>query len=355
VGNNNIVKKLLKWYGISKRDLPWRNSKNPYYIWLSEIILQQTRVDQGMPYYLKFVEKYPDIHLLANASEEDVLRTWQGLGYYSRARNLYKCAKTLVQNYKGNFPSTRVELEKLPGIGPYTSAAIASLAFGKKEAVVDGNVIRVITRLYGIKDDISNQKTKAQIITIVDDLIPESSPDQFNQAIMEFGALQCTPKNPNCEICEFKGNCTAQVKGSQHKIPFKSQKPKKRTRFYNYFLIEINGDFLLRKRIKNDIWKGLFEFFMIENDSDVQPDHFQFPKNLIEQKNDWEISSESKLFKHILSHQIIMCKFFNIDTDKNFNFNPMDWPEYKLYSKEEIDALPKSILINKYLEEELFD
>ena len=355
MGNNNIAIKLLKWYSKSKRDLPWRNSKNPYYIWLSEIILQQTRVDQGLPYYLKFIEKYPDVHHLAVASEEDVLRTWQGLGYYSRARNLHKCAKELVESYQGSFPSTRAMLEKLPGIGSYTSAAIASLAFGKKEAVVDGNVTRVITRLYGIQNDISNQKTKAQIKNIVDDLIPASSPDLFNQAIMEFGALQCTPKNPNCEVCEFKGNCTAQLKGKQRKIPFKPQKPNKRTRFYNYFLIEINGDFLLRKRIKKDIWKGLFEFFMIENVAEVPPDHFQFPKNLIEQRDNWKIDSESKIFKHILSHQIIMCRFFNIQTDKNFNFNPMDWPEYKLYSKEEIDALPKSILINKYLEEELFD
>ena len=274
---NRIAKELLIWYSDNKRDLPWRMDRNPYKIWLSEIILQQTRVDQGLPYYLKFVEKYPSVHDLASAREDDVLRTWQGLGYYSRARNLHKCAKTIVEIFNGNFPSTKVELMQLPGIGPYTSAAIASIAFGKKEAVIDGNVLRVITRIYGIEDDISNQKTQKEIKTIVDELIPTSQPDQFNQAIMEFGALQCTPKKPGCDICSFRGLCIAQFKGSQMKIPFKSKKNGKRTRFFNYFLIEINENYLLRKRLKKDIWNGLFEFYLIETDSAKDIDQMQLP------------------------------------------------------------------------------
>ena len=230
---NNIAKELINWYNQNKRDLPWRGNRDPYKIWLSEIILQQTRVDQGMPYFISFVEKYPTVYHLAKASIDDVLRSWQGLGYYSRARNLHKCANTIVEKYKGKFPSTRSELIKLPGIGPYTSAAIASMAFGKKEAVVDGNVIRVITKLYGIEEDISEQKTVNQIRIIVDELIPSSNPDLFNQAIMEFGALHCTSKSPSCNTCGFLGICEAQLNGKQGLIPFKLKKTKIRLRFFN--------------------------------------------------------------------------------------------------------------------------
>ncbi|MCG8311478.1 MAG: A/G-specific adenine glycosylase [Cytophagales bacterium] len=353
--HTNITQKLISWYKKNKRDLPWRNTRDPYKIWLSEVILQQTRVEQGLPYYLKFVDKYADVTDLASASEIDVLRTWQGLGYYSRARNLHRCAKIIVEKYHGKFPASRGELQKLPGIGPYTSAAISSLAFGRKEAVVDGNVIRVITRLFGVKEDISNQKTISGIDQIANELIPDSTPDQFNQAIMEFGARQCIPKNPHCETCTLRGYCSARKSGIQNEIPFKSQKPKKRTRYFDYLLFMIDDKFLLRERIENDIWKGLFEFVLIEKNDDISLDRVSLPEAMIRQTGNWIISEESKKYKHVLSHQIIICKFYKIRTTKKFVFNPMDWKDYKLYSKEEIEDLPKSVLIDRYLEEELFD
>ncbi|MCK5468883.1 MAG: A/G-specific adenine glycosylase [Cyclobacteriaceae bacterium] len=348
---NRIIKELIRWYNQNKRDLPWRKNRDPYEIWLAEVILQQTRVDQGLPYFFHFKEKYPTVNHLAEAPIDDVLRCWQGLGYYSRARNLHKCAKTIVDKYNGKFPSEREDLIRLPGIGPYTSAAIASFAFGKKEAVVDGNVIRVVTRLYGIEDDISEKKTLNQIKIIVDDLIPKSIPGLFNQAIMEFGALHCTPKKPSCNICGFLGICEAQIKGKQDKLPFKSRKTKKRLRYFNYFLIKINDKYLLRKREERDIWNGLFEFFLIETKTDMSFDQLQLPDKMILYPQEWKILEESKTYKHLLSHQTIMCRFYKIHMSKEFEFDSKEWEEYKLYSKEEIDSLPKSILIDRYFGE----
>jgi len=349
--NNRIAKSLINWYEQNKRDLPWREYHDPYKIWLSEVILQQTRVDQGLPYFIKFVEKYPTVYHLEEASIDDVLRSWQGLGYYSRARNLHKCAKTIVHDHNGKFPTTRQELLELPGIGPYTSAAIASLAFGNKDAVIDGNVIRVITRLYGIEDDIGKGKTIMQIKMIVDELIPKSNPGLFNQAIMEFGALHCTPKKPSCDTCEFLGLCAAQKNGTQNKIPYKYRKTKIRLRFFNYLLIKINGKYLLRKRIERDIWNGLFEFFLIETNSEIGFDNFQLPEKLIQNPHLWDLRNESPSHKHLLSHQTIFCRFFEIGMSENFEYNSMDWKEYKLYSNEEIDHLPKSVLIDRYFGE----
>jgi A/G-specific adenine glycosylase len=351
VKNNSIAKELTTWYTHNKRDLPWRDIDDPYKIWLSEVILQQTRVDQGLPYYNHFVEKYPTVFHLAEARLDDVLRSWQGLGYYSRARNLHKCAKTIVNNYSGKFPPTRNELIKLPGIGPYTSAAIASFAFGEKEAVVDGNVIRVISRLYGIEDDIADLQTSRQIKMIVDELIPSSDPALFNQAIMEFGALHCTPKKPLCSTCGFLGICDAQKSGRQEKIPIKLRKTKKRFRYFNYLIIKIQDKFLFHKRKEKDIWNELFEFFLVETTSEISFDKFQLPPIITHNPTMWKITEESITYKHLLSHQTIVCRFYEIDMSKDFKFYSVDWEDYQLYSKEEINDLPKSTLINRYLEE----
>lgn len=350
MNNNRISKELINWYSHSKRDLPWRDIDDPYKIWLSEVILQQTRVDQGLPYFNHFVEKYPTVMHLAESRLDDVLRSWQGLGYYSRARNLHKCAITIVEKYNGKFPSTRNELIKLPGIGPYTSAAIASFAFGKKEAVVDGNVVRVITRLFGIEENIADRQTVNQINQIVDDLIPESDPALFNQAIMEFGALHCTPKKPSCSSCGFLGICIAQKSGAQTKIPFKPGKIKKQIRFFNYLIIKTQDKYFLHKRMKKDIWNELFEFFLVETPSEISFDKLVLPKILTHKPQLWKITEESRTYKHLLSHQTILCRFYEISMSKEFKFNSMDWEEYQLYSKEEIDELPKSTLINRYLE-----
>ena len=262
-----IRDELLSWYRANKRELPWRNNRDPYRIWLSEVILQQTRVEQGLPYFQRITDQYPTVNDLANASEEEVLRSWQGLGYYSRARNMHKCAKIVVSDYNSEFPDSKAELLKLPGIGPYTAAAIASIAFGEAAAVVDGNVIRVITRLFGVADDISTPSTQKKIQAIADELISQEHPDLFNQAIMEFGALHCTPNQPDCVTCPFSQHCKSLKAGTNGKIPFKKKKIKKRNRYFHYLLINRDGKYLMKQRSNKDIWQGLFEFFLLESDS----------------------------------------------------------------------------------------
>jgi A/G-specific adenine glycosylase len=351
--DNVIVSRLFSWYEINKRHMPWREIDDPYKIWLSEIILQQTRIEQGLPYYLKFVQKYPTIKHLSEAHIDDVLRLWQGLGYYSRARNLHKCAKTVSKDFGGYFPSDRKALMKLPGIGPYTSAAIASFAFGQREAVVDGNVMRVITRLYGITEDITNQKTIKKISEVVDELIPSDKPDIFNQAIMEFGAVHCVPANPNCGQCIFNDFCVAQAKGWQKRIPVKSKAIKKRTRYFNYLIIENDGRLLMKKRDQNDIWKGLFEFYLLETSQENAYDQLELPDQLVSNSRLWTLATESKLYKHLLTHQIIMCRFYHIKFVKEHPFDASKWIGYQQYTLSEIDGLPKPILIDKYLGEKI--
>ena len=350
---NWITDELLTWYKENKRVLPWRKTKKPYEIWLSEVILQQTRVDQGLPYYKKFIKKYPTIHDLADAPIDDVLRTWQGLGYYSRARNLHKCAKLVVEKYGGHFPEELEDLKQLPGIGPYTAAAIASIAFGKKEAVVDGNVIRVITRLFGIEDDINNGKTTKKINDVAGSLISETHPDLFNQAIMEFGALHCTPQNPRCDCCKFALICEARSRGIQNRVPYKLKKLRKRIRYFNYLVITITNRYLLKKRTNNDIWNGLFEFFLIETDQEATFDQLKLPDIMSVQSSRWSVSDKSEMYKHLLSHQTIMAKFYIINTSAKFSLNLAEWPGYQLYSKQEIIELPKSILTDRYLGEKI--
>ena len=233
INHKAIAEPLLSWYKRNKREMPWRNTKNPYKIWLSEVILQQTRVEQGLPYYLKFIQKYPSIKHLSEAKIDEVLRLWQGLGYYTRARNLHKCAKTVNNELGGLFPKEVNDLLKLPGIGPYTAAAIASFAFSKKEAVVDGNVLRVITRLFGIADDIGEQKTVRKISRIVNSIIPADNPSDFNHAMMEFGATYCVPRNPDCDNCVFRNSCEANKSNLQTQLPVKNKKIAKKTRYFN--------------------------------------------------------------------------------------------------------------------------
>jgi A/G-specific adenine glycosylase len=352
--NHNVfISKLFAWYEVNKREMPWRDIKDPYKIWLSEIILQQTRVEQGLPYYLKFIQKYPTIKHLSDAHIDEVLRLWQGLGYYSRARNLHKCAKTVSTDYGGHFPSERSILMKLPGIGAYTSAAIASFAFGKREAVVDGNVIRVITRMYGIKEDISNLKTIRKISGIVNQLIPADAPDIFNQAIMEFGALHCVPNNPNCDQCIFMDLCIAKAKGWQKRIPHKTKAIKKRTRYFNYLIIEINGRMLLKKREQNDIWNGLFEFYLMETEQEKEYDQLPLPEELVSNNHLWTLIGESRSYKHLLTHQVIMCVFYYIKFNEHYRFNRSKWPGFQQYTMSKIEQLPKPILIDKYLVEKI--
>ena len=351
--NKQFGKILLSWYEQHKRDLPWRKSHNPYHIWLSEIILQQTRVNQGLPYFNKFINKYPNIHDLAKAPGDDVLRLWQGLGYYSRARNLHKCARHVVDHYQGIFPTERQELIKLPGIGPCTSAAIASIAFNKQEATVDGNVNRVITRLYGIEDDLNKPGILKQIQDLAQDLVPKIDPGTYNQAIMEFGALQCIPTNPDCLNCPFTSDCLAFKTAKQTTIPYKSRNTKKKIRFFHYLMIFKDNQILLHKRTKNDIWKGLYEFFLIETKDKMNFDGLKLPDYMADNAQLWQINNESRYYRHELTHQTIIASFYSIAVGDKFHFSDKEFQDYRLYPSAAISSLPKSILTARYWAERI--
>ena len=292
---------IVDWYHNFKRDLPWRNTQNPYEIWLSEIILQQTRVDQGLPYYQKFISHFPTVFELANADEQEILNDWQGLGYYSRARNLHKTAKEIVTLYNGIFPDNYQDLLKLTGIGPYTAAAISSFAFNEVKAVVDGNVYRVLSRFYDIEVAIDSTTGKKTFDKLANELIDSKQPAIYNQAIMEFGALQCVPVNPNCEICPLRMQCLSLKNNTIALRPVKTKKTKTTLRYFVYE-IKVNkfNKFILEKREGKDIWHGLYQFPLKEFASQVEKDHYI--ENL---KSDFV----SKEYKHILSHQRILATF----------------------------------------------
>ena len=346
--------KITAWYNIHKRDLPWRNINNPYFIWLSEVILQQTRVVQGMPYYLKFIETFPTVQDLAAADEKDVLRLWQGLGYYSRARNLHTTAKMVVENYGGEFPNTYQELLKLKGIGTYTAAAIASFAFGEKVAVLDGNVYRVLSRVFGESTDIASNEAKKIFTKIAETVLPNESSDTHNQAIMEFGAIQCTPGMPNCMFCPLSMECVANATGRVGMLPVKSKKIKVRERFFNYFVIEQNRNFAMHERTHKDVWSGMYDFYLKEfsESTDSLEDIIEADIFLTDLLKNSVIKRESIIYVHILTHQKIQTKFWHIEISPDFVVNlPSD---FRWYSLNEVDDLPKSTLVNNYLTSFIF-
>jgi A/G-specific adenine glycosylase len=346
--------KITSWYNNHKRDLPWRNISNPYYIWLSEVILQQTRVVQGMPYYFKFIETFPTVQDLAMADEKDVLRLWQGLGYYSRARNLHTTAKMVVENYGGEFPKTYHELLKLKGIGTYTAAAIASFAFGEKVAVLDGNVYRVLARFFGEETDIASNEAKKIFTKLAELVLPNNGSDTHNQAIMEFGAMQCTPANPNCMFCPLSLECTANATGKVSVLPLKSKKVKVRERYFNYFVIEQNRNFAMHERTHKDVWSGMYDFYLKEFSENIASfddiiEEDSFLKELV--KNSL-IKRESIIYTHILTHQRIYTKFWHLEIADDFVINlPTN---LRWYSLNEVDDLPKSTLVNNYLRDFVF-
>lgn len=295
----SVVEKLMDWYGANKRDLPWRRSKDPYKIWLSEIILQQTRVDQGMDYYLKFTDKYPDIHALAAASEQEVLKMWQGLGYYSRARNMLATAKNIVEHHGGRFPRAYDEIIGQKGIGPYTASAIASIAFDEPLPVIDGNVKRVISRLYGIYEPVNASKGVERISDILHKLIDRKNPGDFNQAVMELGALVCRPRNPLCDICPLAQTCKAKLEDAVDNLPVIERKTRQTARNLNYLVMLTLQDkevaFWIRKRTGNDIWRNMYDFPLIEdNDFDL---------------GQARLIKTTSTYKHQLSHQLISAIF----------------------------------------------
>lgn len=341
----NFSKLLIDWYLQNKRTLPWRNTTNPYEIWLSEIILQQTRVAQGMPYYEAFIFNFPTVYDLAIASEEQVLKLWQGLGYYSRARNLHATAKHIVAELNGVFPKSYLELLKLKGVGEYTAAAIASFAYNEPVAVVDGNVFRVLSRVFGVFSDISEAKTKKEFQQLAQELLPLTNAFTFNQAIMEFGALQCVPKSPNCFNCIFNHKCVALQKGLVATLPVKQKKTKVKNRYLNYLIIrDADDNFVVRKREEKGIWFNLYEFTVLEFESKVSLKkviheiNLNFKPKAIALKNDKEII-------HKLSHQHLHIRFFEIKYSEIItNAIPLD----------ELKKLPVPIVIHNFIETNYF-
>lgn len=308
--------RLIHWYLQNKRDLPWRTTQNPYEIWLSEIILQQTRVAQGLPYFEAFINAFPTVYDLANASEEQVLKLWQGLGYYSRARNLHQTAQLVVNSYNGTFPSTYDTLLQLKGVGPYTAAAIASFSFGEAVPVVDGNVFRVLARYFGVETDISSHAAKKEFTQLAQELMDVKQPALFNQAMMEFGSLQCVPVNPNCEQCVFNDSCLALQKKKVQLLPIKLKKTKVTTRFLNYLVVEDeNGCLLVQKRAAKGIWHNLYEFPLVETDRQIQVDYFhseQFQNSFFQNPMEEILPYETKSITHKLSHQNLQIRFWKV-------------------------------------------
>jgi A/G-specific adenine glycosylase len=305
---------ILSWYLKNKRDLPWRKTRDPFRIWLSEVILQQTRVQQGLPYYEAFTKKYPTIKKLAEAPEDEVLKLWQGLGYYSRGRNLHFTAKQIVSLYKGVFPGTFEELKKLKGVGDYTAAAISSFCFDEVQPVVDGNVYRVLSRIFGIETAIDSTEGKKEFRELAGELISKKYPAEYNQALMEFGAIQCVPKNPDCGKCVFVQYCIAQKKNRIAVLPVKSKKTKVTERYFYYVVIRHKGNVYLKKRTGNDIWKNLHDFPLIETKKKITEKKLlqsEEWKNLFG-KNKVVVKKFSDEVKHVLSHRKIYARFVEV-------------------------------------------
>jgi A/G-specific adenine glycosylase len=342
---------IIDWYNKNKRSLPWRNTNDAYLIWLSEIILQQTRVEQGMSYYKKFVETFPSVKHLAKANEDQVLKLWQGLGYYSRARNLHSTAKFIVNNYKDKFPDNYKQILELKGVGEYTAAAISSFAFNLPYAVVDGNVYRVLSRVFGIATPIDSTIGKKQYAELAQILLNKNNPALHNQAIMEFGAIYCKVSNPDCTNCPLNTKCLAFANSLVNELPIKEKKTKVRKRFFNYLVFKNKKHTLIHRRTEKDIWQNLNDFPMIESKSEIQIENLLESKELksILGKNKFALLTVSTTYKHILSHQQLFATFYEITVSS-------DLAELNLKNCIKIDttkihnyAVPR--LVEKYLED----
>ena len=331
---------LINWYKKNHRELPWRSTTDPYRIWVSEIILQQTRVNQGLPYFTKFIQRFKDLKSLANANEEEILKYWQGLGYYSRARNMHATAKFIYFNLGGSFPNNYTDLIKLKGIGDYTASAIASFSFNEKKAVVDGNVYRVLSRFFGVKEDINSKEGKEIIKDIAHQSIPDNEHSIYNQAIMEFGAMVCTPKSPKCHSCDLSEVCFAKKNNLTTSLPLKIRKQKVKTRFFNFIIFHCKNEVLLAKRTQKDIWKHLYQFPLFETKEEIDDPLSRF-----------DLKGELKgkhLKKHVLSHQLIMGTFWWI----NVNTLPTN-NNYIKVDVDDLDNFPVPKIIENYIKENL--
>ncbi|MEI7421361.1 MAG: A/G-specific adenine glycosylase [Prolixibacteraceae bacterium] len=335
-------KVLTAWYNANKRELPWRGTADPYKIWVSEVILQQTRVQQGMEYYHNFLLAFPDVKSLAGAPEEEVLKVWQGLGYYSRARNMHHAARTILNNYGGTFPMDYASIRNLKGIGDYTAAAIASIAFNLPYAVVDGNVFRVLSRLFGLSTPIDSPSGKKEFYALAQEMLDTSRPGDFNQALMEFGAIQCIPGQPDCESCPLSPQCYACLNQDISSFPVKTNRVKQRERHLNYLCINWNDKLLLEKRGERDIWRNLYQFPLIETTLAKSPEEVinSAEWRVIVGNRRITLNSVSEVRTHILTHQRLMIRYFLL------TMNGEELPDGTIaVSKSEIEkfAVPKPV------------
>jgi A/G-specific adenine glycosylase len=347
IDNQAFSSQIISWYRANPRDLPWRGITDPYKIWLSEVILQQTRVAQGLPYYYAFVEAYPQVRDLAMAPEAEVLRLWQGLGYYSRARNLHSCAKYIWQELGGVFPNTYEGLIKLKGVGSYTASAIASFAYAEPKAVVDGNVFRVLARYFGIDTDIASGKAKKEFEALANLLIPGDNPGEFNQAMMDFGARLCVPKNPECSVCPLSPTCFAFQNRLVEKLPVKLNKIKIKERQLRYFVIRCGDKWVWKKRGGGDIWEGLYDFPVEENGLAKQIDISELTAD--------QAKAYPKNYRHILSHQRLNAVFSELEVPLENQEKLAQWCEtegFFLVEESRIEYLAKPKLIVNYLNDQ---
>lgn len=342
----SFSKKLIEWYNPSSRNLPWKQTNDAYKIWLSEIILQQTRVEQGTPYYLAFVQQYPTVKMLAAAPLDEVLKLWEGLGYYSRARNLHSVAKQVMELHNGKFPETYPEIIALKGIGNYTAAAISSFAYHLPHAVVDGNVYRVLARVFDIETPIDSTEGKKQFEQLANQLLDKKNPSTYNQAIMDLGAIVCKPQHPLCTQCPFSSDCKALELNKISLLPVKSKKLIKKARYLHYFVLYDNEYVYIQQRGEQDIWKGLYEFPVEEVNGQWSRDNSQFLKKI----NHQPLTIDQLLsYKQILTHQFINAYFYEIKLNKLPN---LDISCLKILKKDILNfAFPK--IIRSYLKDRL--
>lgn len=340
---------IIEWYKKNRRDLPWRNTADPYRIWLSEIILQQTRVDQGLDYYTRFIAAWPDLHSLASASEQEILKMWQGLGYYSRARNLLTAARQVMNEFNGKFPSNYKDLLSLKGIGPYTAAAIASFTSREQVAVVDGNVARVLSRIYLLEKEINTTPGAKKLQQLADDLLSREDPGTHNQAMMEFGACQCVPASPDCFICPLNLYCEAYKQGRVDAYPRKKKKTQIKERFFTYLVIEAGEGTFIEQRRGNDIWKQLYEFPLIE--TEAPPGEAELPSLIASflgiSLSEFSITGISAENKHLLSHQTIRATFVQLTLQKKGYKGKNEWIAV---ANDALMDYPVPRLIDRYLE-----
>ena len=343
--NPNFSNTIEKWYQEYKRELRWRESADPYVIWISEIILQQTRVVQGYDYFMRFMKRFPDVATLAQADEDEVMKYWQGLGYYSRARILHAAAKSM----NGVFPKTYPEVRALKGVGDYTAAAICSFAYNMPYAVVDGNVYRVLSRYLGIDTPIDSTEGKKLFAAVADELLDKKNPALYNQAIMDFGAIQCSPQSPNCMFCPLASGCSALAGGMVAQLPVKQHKTKTTNRYFNYIYVRMGAYTLINKRTGNDIWKNLFEFPLIETPEAVSEEEFPALPELRAMFAEGEtpiIGLVCRDVKHVLSHRVIYANFYMVDLPEN----SQSFTSYQKIKADELEQYAVSRLVHAFIE-----